>query len=108
MEPKKILFALIGMAVETRESIGELAGELVERGKLLSDAADDPAARLLDKALGKPREAAKIVGEILRDAFDSIGLATAADAANLKDRLEQTEKMIARLKASSVRSERRR
>jgi len=99
MELRKILLAAIGLAAETAESAGELIGELIERGNLLSSGEKDPAERLLDKVLGTPRDAAKIVGEILRDAFDTIGLATSEDIANLTDRIEQTEKMISWLKS---------
>jgi polyhydroxyalkanoate synthesis regulator phasin len=104
MQPKKVLYALIGLLEEAGKRMSELSEEIMERGRLLKENGGDPAGRLIDKALGKPRDAAKIAGEILRDAFDNIGLATAGDLENLRDRLAHIEKDLARLKKAEKES----
>ena len=75
--------------------------------KLMRNNSDENTDRLIDKALGKPRDAAKIAREILQDAFDSAGLATAADLANIKERIKQIEKNIKKMKASEGKSEKK-
>ncbi len=94
--------ATIGLMAETAKNVNELADELIERGSLLHSGEKKPAERLLEKALGTPRDVAKIVGDILEDVFDTVGLATSADIANLADRIEQTEKMMSRLKTAQA------
>ncbi|MFA6448036.1 MAG: hypothetical protein WCX65_01090 [bacterium] len=104
MEPKKVMYAVIGLLEEAGKRLSELSEEIMERGRLLKKNGGDPAGLLIDKALGKPRDAAKIAGEILRDAFDNIGLATAGDLESLRDRLAHIEKGLARLKKAEKES----
>jgi polyhydroxyalkanoate synthesis regulator phasin len=98
MKTKKIFFAAIGFIDDTGKQIAEFFGELEDRGRLLRNNSEDNAVKLVDKALGKPRNAAKIAGEILRDAFDGLGLATAADIEAIRDRLSRIEDKIEALK----------
>jgi len=98
METKKIFLAIIGLLDETGKNLLQLGDELAERGRLQRNKSEENAERLIEKAMGKPRDISKIAGEILQDAFDVVGLATAADIANIRDRLAQVEKNIKKKK----------
>jgi polyhydroxyalkanoate synthesis regulator phasin len=98
MKMGKVFFAIIGLIEEAGKQLAELGDEIVERGRLLSEKNGDASEKLIDKALGSPRDAAKIAGDILRDAFDNIGLATPGDIENLRGRLSQIEKSLAAMK----------
>ena len=100
MEIKKIFFAIIGLLDEAVKQLAELNEEIAERGRLLRKNSEGNTERFIDKALGKPRDAAKIAGEILRDALDNLGLATTADVANLQARIAQIEKNLKKMKSA--------
>jgi polyhydroxyalkanoate synthesis regulator phasin len=100
MEIKKIFYAIVGALGEAAKQLAELNDEIAERGRLLRGNSDSCSERFVDKALGKPRDAGKIAGEILRDAADNLGLATTADIANLKARLAQIEKNLKKMKSA--------
>ena len=94
----KVFYAIIGLLEEAGKKLSEFGDEIVERGRLLSEKNNGAAGNLIDKALGKPRDAAKIAGDILRDALDNLGLATTADLENLRERLAHIEKKAAELR----------
>ena len=102
METKKIIFAMLGLLGEAEKQIAGFYEELVDRGRLIGENPEDPAGRLVDKALGKRGDPAEITRETLRDAFDNLGLATTADAGSIRDRLAQIEKLVKQLKAAQA------
>jgi len=100
MEKKKIVPAIKDLLGEAGKKLSQLGDELAERGRLKRENAEENAERLIDKAMGKPRDTAKIAREILQDAFDTLGLATAADLAGIRERLEQIDKNIKKMKSA--------
>jgi len=101
MKPGRIFFAALGLITETTRRAEETFEELAERGRLRRR---DPRAalkRLVGALAGEHREAGKIVKEIARDAFESTGLATERDLAQLADRVSALEKKLKGMKQKS-------
>ena len=97
MDPKQAIFVGLGWLEHSQERIEELVEELVERGQLTRKEAARFIKQVMDQARGEKEEFRRVVQEMLRDSFNSAGVATKNDLSALSGRLDALE---AKLKAA--------
>jgi polyhydroxyalkanoate synthesis regulator phasin len=85
----------IGMLEVTREKVGEITDDLIERGKMSQSDAKKVASRLSEVAGEQQETLRKTVFEQTEKALDISGLATKEDLAALRAEVAELKAMIA-------------
>jgi polyhydroxyalkanoate synthesis regulator phasin len=85
------------------ENAEELAEELIERGQLKRKDSRNFIKTILERSKTEQTEFQNVVREIVKDIFETLGVATKSDLENMIDRLDQIDqKLSARIRTKSV------
>lgn len=91
---RKGMLAGLGIAYITKEKVMEATRDLVEKGKLSRDEAENLANELIDEGDRQRQEIEEKIDELVRRGFDRLDIASKKAFVDMADRLANVEKRL--------------
>ena len=91
---RKGMLAGLGIAYITKERVIEATRDLVEKGKLSRDEAEELANELIDEGSRQRQEIEDKIEELIRRGFDRLDIGSKKAFVDLEHRLENMEKRL--------------
>ena len=91
---KKSIYLGLGIASTTKEKVETLVDELIEKGQLAKDEKSKAVQEILDKLERSEKEFKQNISKEVKEAVNSLGIATQKDINALKKIISDLEKKI--------------
>jgi polyhydroxyalkanoate synthesis regulator phasin len=88
---KKSIYLGLGAASVTKEKVESLIDELIEKGQLAKEEKSKAIKEVMDKIEKEEKEIVKKIKTAVKEAADTVGVATQKDIDSLKKRIKELE-----------------
>ena len=92
---KKSIYLGLGAASVTKEKVEGLLDELIKKGQLSKDEKSKAIKEIMDKVEKEEKEILKKIKTVVKEAADTVGVATQKDIDSLKKRVKELESKLA-------------
>ncbi len=92
---KKSIYLGLGAASVTKEKAESLIDELIEKGQLAKEEKSKAIKEVMDKIEKEEKEIVKKIKTVVKEAADTVGVATQKDIDSLKKRVKELESKLA-------------